>query len=247
VRYRKERERRFRGTSFKEKSIAAAEAPGMDSHDARSRALRLPAATLILGLSLSGCGGGNSTNSADSGSGATAAPAPSASTSGEYPHHHRHHRRHRGAAADSADSTDTVSAASAASGNPAPAGGTWACGNTQFVDDQQQFASGALQGDQEVDVCGTVTSVLASKTTRSGLHGYYKIQVAPGDTIEIVSDLGEMNAPAWPWVKVGDYSYVQGRYYYDSDSSQGIDWTHHGTSNSWPSAGYVVVNGTEYQ
>jgi hypothetical protein len=40
---------------------------------------------------------------------------------------------------------------------------------------------------------------------------------------------------------------VQGRYYYDSASSQGIDWTHHGTSRSWGSPGYVVVAGTEYQ
>jgi hypothetical protein len=92
-----------------------------------------------------------------------------------------------------------------------------------------------------------VTRVLAERDTRSGLHGYYDLQVAPGSTIEIVCDLGEMNAPAWPWVKVGDYSYVQGRYYYDSPSSQGVDWTHHGASNSWPTAGYVVVAGTQYQ
>jgi len=89
--------------------------------------------------------------------------------------------------------------------------------------------------------------VLASKDTRSGLHGYYDLQVAPGTTIEIVCDLGEMDAPAWPWVKTGSYSYVQGRYYYDSTGSQGIDWTHHGTGRSWSSPGYVVVSGTEYQ
>ena len=115
------------------------------------------------------------------------------------------------------------------------------------MSDQEQFANGALQGDQEVDVCGTVTTVLAERDTRSGLHGYYDLQVAPNDTIEIVCDLGEMDAPAWPWVKAGEYSYVQGRYYYDSASSQGIDWTHHGTSRSWSTPGYVVVGGTEYQ
>lgn len=104
-----------------------------------------------------------------------------------------------------------------------------------------------MQGDQEVDVCGTVTSVLPERDTRSGLHGYYDLQVAPGQTIEIVCDLGEMDAPSWPFVKAGDYTYVQGRYYYDSSSSQGIDWTHHGTSRSWSYPGFVVVDGTEYQ
>jgi hypothetical protein len=96
-------------------------------------------------------------------------------------------------------------------------------------------------------VCGVVTKVLPQRDTRSGSHGYYYVQVAPGATIEIVCDLGEMDAPAWPWVKVGDYSYVQGRYYYDSSGRQGIDWTHHGTSRSWPSAGYVVIAGVQYK
>jgi hypothetical protein len=209
----------------------------MKSHDARSHAFQIPAVALMLALSLGGCGG-SSTTSGSSGSQASIAPAPAASTYGEYPHGHRHRRhRHEGYGVAAA-----ASAAPVATGN-----GSWPCNNQQFRSDEQQFANGALQGDQEVDVCGTVTSVLASRTTRSGLHGYYKIQVAPGDTIEIVSDLGEMDAPEWPWVKVGDYSYVQGRYYYDSAASQGIDWTHHGTSHSWPTSGYVVVGGTQYQ
>jgi len=121
------------------------------------------------------------------------------------------------------------------------------CQNAQFLSDQQQFVSGQTSDDQFVDVCGKVTKVLASKHTRSGNHGYFYIQVADGVTIEIVSDLDQMKAPAWPFVQVGDMVYVQGRYYYDSASSQGIDWTHHGTSRSWPHAGYVVVNGTKYQ
>ena len=94
---------------------------------------------------------------------------------------------------------------------------------------------------------GRLRASSPSRTTRSGLHGYYYLQVAPGDTIEIVSDLGEMDAPAWPWVKPGDSSTVRGRYYYDSASSQGIDWTHHGASRSWPNPGYVVIDGTEYR
>ena len=121
------------------------------------------------------------------------------------------------------------------------------CNNQQFLQDQQSFQDGDLSNDVEEDVCGTVTAVLPEKDTRSGHHGYFYVQVASGDTIEIVSDLDQMDAPAWPWVQVGDYAYVQGRYYYDNDSSQGIDWTHQGTSNSWPYAGYVVINGTQYQ
>ncbi|GAC1655426.1 MAG: hypothetical protein NVS9B12_06510 [Vulcanimicrobiaceae bacterium] len=104
-----------------------------------------------------------------------------------------------------------------------------------------------MTGYTEEDVCGVVTQVLPSKVTASGLHGYYYVQVSPSYSIEIVCNLDVMNAPAWPWVKVGDYSYVQGRYYYDSTGAQGIDWTHHGTSSSWPTPGYVVINGVQYQ
>jgi hypothetical protein len=167
--------------------------------------------------------------------------SPTANGSGYHRHHrHRHHR----------NGGDGAAAATDGSGSPVAAaspGGSWPCNVSQFEQDQQEFASGALQGDQEVDVCGTVTRVLPAKDTRSGEHGYYVMQIAPGKSIEIVSDLGEMDAPSWPWVRVGDYSYVQGRYYYDSASSQGIDWTHHGTSRSWATPGYVVIDGTEYQ
>ena len=208
-------------------------------------------ALLLILLAITGCGGGSSANSvgstsaASSGtkSAATAAPEMSATASGDGYHRHHRHRHHR-------NGTYGAAAATNASGSPLAAaspGGSWPCDDAKFEQDQQQLASGALQGDQEVDVCGTVTRVLPAKDTRSGEHGYYFVQVAPGESIEIVSDLGEMNAPSWPWVKVGDYSYVQGRYYYDSASSQGIDWTHHGTSRSWESPGYVVIDGTEYQ
>lgn len=144
--------------------------------------------------------------------------------------------------------TSTASPTPKPSSSPSPVptatptpGGSWPCNNQQFLTYQQEFGNGTLSGDQEVDVCGAVTQVLPSKTTSSGLHGYFYMQVSSGHTIEIVSNLDEMNAPAWPWVAVGDYVYVQGRYYYDNSSSQGIDWTHHGTSSSWPYAGYVVV------
>ena len=58
-------------------------------------------------------------------------------------------------------------------------------------------------------------------------------------------------AKATFWVYQGtnetNSSYAQGRYYYDSNGTQGIDWTHAGTSSSWPTPGYVVISGTEYQ
>jgi hypothetical protein len=207
--------------------------------DTRAHGFRFhrAALALVLGTSLGGCGGGNSANSGSSGAQATAAPAAATSPPGAY-RHHRRRRRHAGGG-DGVAATGGATAASS--------GGSWPCDDPGFLKYQQQFAGGALQGDQEVDVCGTVTRVLSARDTRSGLHGYYDLQVAPGQTIEIVCDLGEMDAPTWPWVKVGDYSSVQGRYYYDSASSQGIDWTHHGTSRSWGTPGYVVVAGTEYQ
>lgn len=83
------------------------------------------------------------------------------------------------------------------------------------------------------------------KKIKSGNHGYFYVQAASGVTIEIVSDLHQMNATKWPRAAVGDAMYVQGRYYYDNDDSQGIDSTHRGTSSSWPHAGCVVVNGAQ--
>ena len=100
-----------------------------------------------------------------------------------------------------------------------------------------------------MQVCGTVTQVLPSKVTASGNHGYFYVQLQGSTkTIYIVSNLDAMaqastNAPpsTWPWVSVGNYVYVQGRYYYDNSSSQGIDWTEDDTSSSWPHTGDVVV------
>jgi hypothetical protein len=121
------------------------------------------------------------------------------------------------------------------------------CNNAQFLTYQSEFGNGSISADQLVDICGTVTQVLPSKVTSSGNHGYFYVQVASGDTIEIVSNLDAMaeastDAPpsTWPWVSVGQYVYVQGRYYYDSSSSQGIDWTEDDTG-SWPYVGWVYV------
>ncbi len=121
------------------------------------------------------------------------------------------------------------------------------CNDQQFLNDQASFANGSLSGDQLEDVCGSVTQVLPSKVTSSGNHGYFYLQMPDGSTIEIVSNLDAMaQAPSndppstWPWVAVGQYVYVQGRYYYDNSSSQGIDWTEDDTG-SWPYVGWVYV------
>jgi cell division septation protein DedD len=122
------------------------------------------------------------------------------------------------------------------------------CNNAQFNSDQAAFAAGTITADQPEDVCGVVTQVLAEKKTTSGNHGYFYVELPSGYQIEIVSNLDAMaqastdQPPAtWPWVAVNQYVYVQGRYYYDSSSSQGIDWTEDDTSSSWSHLGYVAV------
>ncbi len=129
-----------------------------------------------------------------------------------------------------------------------PSAAPFACNDTQFDTYQSEFGAGTITADQFVDVCGAVTQVLAEKTTSSGTHGYFYVELPSGYQIEIVSNLDAMAEAStdrppstWPWVAVNDYVYVQGRYYYDSSSSQGIDWTEDDTSNSWPHVGYVAV------
>ena len=131
---------------------------------------------------------------------------------------------------------------------PAPTSTPFPCNDQQFLTDQTNFANGTITADQFVDVCGPVTQVLAAKKTTSGNHGYFYVQMPSGYQIEIVSNLDAMaqaptNQPpsTWPWVAVGQYVYVQGRYYYDSASSQGIDWTEDDTSSSWQHVGWVAV------
>ncbi|MFY9779149.1 MAG: hypothetical protein WAJ85_01400 [Candidatus Baltobacteraceae bacterium] len=123
----------------------------------------------------------------------------------------------------------------------------WPCNDGQFLRDQLRFADGELRGDQEVDVCGSVRSVLPMANTRNGLQGYFYVQVSPEETVQVVVDLDRMDAPPWPWFSPGVYAYVRGRYYFDGGDAQGIDWTHRGRSSSWPTPGYFVINGIEYQ
>jgi hypothetical protein len=155
-------------------------------------------------------------------------------------------------------STPTGSPTSTPTGSPttkptstptsSPTSAPYACNDAGFLTDQSEFGSGKISADQLVDICGVVTQVLAKKTTSSGTHGYFYVQIPGGGTIEIVSNLDAMAEAStdqppstWPWVAVGNYVYVQGRYYYDSSSSQGIDWTEDDTDSSWSHTGYVAV------
>ncbi|WP_245642145.1 hypothetical protein [Neokomagataea thailandica] len=124
-----------------------------------------------------------------------------------------------------------------------------ACDNAQFLRDQQNFLqNGATGVDLPEHICGHVVAVAPrARQTRSGLHGFFYVNVGSGVSIRIVSDLDRMNAPSWPWVHKQDQVEVQGRYYFDNLRSQGIDWTHHGTGRSWAWGGFVVVNGQHYE
>ena len=133
--------------------------------------------------------------------------------------HHRHHA--------------TPAPASAAA---APAG----CDDAGFAQIRAQ-----QKAPWEVTVCGKVIRVPPSRTTRSGTHEYFYVDIPGGTPIEIVSNENEMGG-AFP-VRVGDDALVRGRYYHDPDGTEGIDWTHHGTSATWRFSGYVVINGTKYQ
>ena len=133
---------------------------------------------------------------------------------------------------------------------PTPVGSAAPCNDNKFLSDQAALGSNSLSGDQLEDVCGLVTQVLPAKTTSSGRHGYFYVQMPGGYNIEIYSNLDAMaqaptNRPptTWPWVSVGQYVYVQGRYFYDTPhpgGTQGIDWTEDDTG-SWPYVGWVYV------
>jgi hypothetical protein len=150
-------------------------------------------------------------------------------------------------ATPTAKPTATPTAAPSATPTAAPTSSPFPCNNAQFTTYQNEFAAGTISADQEVNVCGAVTQVLAAKKTSSGNHGYFYVALPSGYQIEIVSNLDAMAEAStdkppstWPWVAVNQYVYVQGRYYYDNSSSQGIDWTEDDTG-SWPNVGYVAV------
>lgn len=121
------------------------------------------------------------------------------------------------------------------------------CDNSGFIEAQQAFENGRKKQDIPVHICGQVIAVSEkAKHTRSGWHGYFYVNVGQGISIRVVSNLDEINAPEWPWVRDGDMADIVGRYYYDSPRSQGIDWTHRGTSRSWDIPGYAIINGKRF-
>ncbi len=151
-------------------------------------------------------------------------------------------------ASPTASAKPTATPTVAPTASPTASALPFACNNAQFNADQSAFAAGTITADQPEDVCGLVTQVLAAKKTSSGNHGYFYVELPSGYQIEIVSNLDAMAEAStdkppstWPWVAVNQYVYVQGRYYYDSSSSQGIDWTEDDTSSSWSHLGYVAV------
>ena len=166
-------------------------------------------------------------------------------------HARHHHHRHEESRDETQDTQSGQGGYEGSSSRPQPIASPVpeACDDGKFLADLQaaEGSSSEAHADRVEHVCGKVIAVSASKRTRSGLHGYFYVDVGHGVSIRIVSDLDRMSAPAWPWVAKGDQTDVLGRYYYDNARSQGIDWTHHGTGRSWPVEGYVSVNGTRYQ
>ena len=155
----------------------------------------------------------------------------------------------------SASPSATASPSSVPTASPSPSPSAtplaFTCNDAGFIADQTAFAAKSITADQPVDVCGTVAAVTAqTNTSGSNTHGYWYITIPEGASsynIEIVSNLTAMaeastsQPPAWPWVTVGQYAHVRGRYYYDNANSQGIDWTEDDTSNSWPQLGFVNI------
>ena len=98
----------------------------------------------------------------------------------------------------------------------------------------------------EVTICGTVVRVRAARRTRSGLHLWFYVRVAPHVVARVIADESVLGPLL---VRVGDKAEVQGRFFRDRDGFDGIDWTHRidGTHSSWSTPGFVVINGVEYR
>jgi hypothetical protein len=108
---------------------------------------------------------------------------------------------------------------------------TYPCNDLGFLRDQQSFENSNITADQAEDACDMVTAVLPAKKTHSCNHGYLYVLVASGVSIEIVSDLDQMDALKWPWLAVGNITYVQGTTTTTTTAARVIDWTHRGTSS----------------
>jgi hypothetical protein len=90
-----------------------------------------------------------------------------------------------------------------------PSGTPYACDDAQFATDQSEFAAGTLAADQPVDICGSVTEVLAEKKSRSGEHGYFYVEMPSGyrirNRLESRCDGPSLDRPAALDLAVGLY------------------------------------------
>jgi hypothetical protein len=94
----------------------------------------------------------------------------------------------------------------------------------------------------EVTLCGTVIRVNAVRSSRSGSHRVFVVDVGHRDTIEIDANVDIMgNFP----IKPGDMAVVRGEYYYDLDGREGVHWTHR--SDGGHPAGFVILNDHRYE
>ena len=89
----------------------------------------------------------------------------------------------------------------------------------------------------EVTICGTVVRVRTARRTRSGLHLWFYVRVAPHVVARVIADESVLGPLL---VRIGDKAEVQGRFFRDRDGFDGIDWTEDDTG-SWPYIGYVAV------
>ncbi len=98
----------------------------------------------------------------------------------------------------------------------------------------------------EVTICGTVVRVRSVRRTRSGLHRWFYVRIAPHVVARVIADESVLGPLL---IHVGDKAEVQGRFFRDRDGFDGIDWTHRidGTHSSWSTPGFVVINGVEYR
>ncbi|HUY11839.1 MAG TPA: hypothetical protein VMV73_06225 [Candidatus Dormibacteraeota bacterium] len=98
----------------------------------------------------------------------------------------------------------------------------------------------------EVTICGRVLRVRNPQRTRSGLHLWFYVRVAPHVRARVIANESVLGPLL---IHVGDKVEVQGRFFRDRDGFNGIDWTHRisGRSSSWSTPGFVVINGVEYR
>ena len=97
-----------------------------------------------------------------------------------------------------------------------------------------------------VTICGIVLRVEPGPRTSRGAQKYLAVRVPGADPLlpirVTVNEQTKRSVPA----RAGDPIIVHGRYFNDG-ARDGIDATHHATSQDWPHPGYIVLNGQRYE